>query len=70
MDNEESSQFGFSEAELKKVENEVPIVKNETNWTKWFALGMGGLLGASHIGMIGMLANRQTKLPSLNIPVG
>ena len=41
------------------------------NWTKWFALGLGGILGVSHIGMIGMLARRDSsKLPSLNIPVG
>ena len=44
--------------------------KKDVNLTKWFALGLGGLLGLSHIGMIGMLANRETKLPSLNIPVG
>ena len=41
------------------------------NWTKWFALGLGGVLGVSHIGMIGMLARRDSsRLPSLNIPVG
>jgi len=43
----------------------------EINWTKWFALGLGGVLGVSHIGMIGMLARRDSsKLPSLNMPVG
>ncbi len=43
----------------------------EMNWTKWFAIGLGGVLGVSHIGMIGMLARRDSsKLPSLNIPVG
>ena len=36
--------------------------------TKWIAIGLGGILGLSHIGMIGMLANR-SKLPTLNIPV-
>lgn len=43
----------------------------EMNWTKWFAIGLGGVLGVSHIGMIGMLARRDSsRLPSLNIPVG
>ena len=38
---------------------------------KWFALGLGGILGLSHIGMIGLIAtNKNTKLPSLDIPVG
>ena len=41
------------------------------NLTKWFALGLGGVIGISHIGMIGMLARRDSsKLPSLNMPVG
>ena len=35
---------------------------------KWIAISLGGILGLSHIGMIGMLANR-SKLPTLNIPV-
>jgi len=41
----------------------------ETNWTKWFALGMGGLLSLSHIGMIGMLANK-SKYPTFKLPDG
>ena len=41
----------------------------ETNWTKWFTLGMGGLFGFSHILMIGMLATRQqSKYPQIDIP--
>ena len=44
--------------------------KKKTNYTKWFALGLGGLIGLSHIGMIGSLSNRQSKLPSINLPVG
>ena len=44
--------------------------KKDVNLTKWFALGLGGLLGLSHVGMIGMLATRESKLPTLNIPVG
>ena len=35
-----------------------------------FALGLGGLIGLSHIGMIGTLMNRESKLPSINLPVG
>ena len=43
----------------------------KTNLSKWFALGVGGILGISHIGMIGMLATRNTStLPDLNIPTG
>ena len=44
--------------------------KKEVKWGKWFALGLGGLIGISHIGMIGSLSNRQSKLPSINLPVG
>ena len=41
------------------------------NWTKWFALGAGGLLGVSHIGMIGMLSTKNTSnLPDFNLPSG
>ena len=43
----------------------------DVKWTKWFALGLGGLLGLSHLGMIGIIANRKpdSKFPQLNIPV-
>ena len=44
--------------------------KKEVKWGKWFALGLGGLIGLSHIGMIGSLSNRQSKLPNINLPVG
>ena len=44
--------------------------KKKTNLTKWFALGVGGLVGLSHIGMIGMVANRKDGVPKLDIPVG
>ena len=39
---------------------------------KWISIGVvGSLFAASHIGMIGMLANRSSsKLPALNMPVG
>ena len=41
------------------------------NKTKLFALGLGGLLGLSHLGMIGIIANKkpESKFPQLNIPV-
>ena len=44
--------------------------KKEVKWSRLFALGLGGVLGLSHIGMIGTLSNRQSKLPSINLPVG
>jgi hypothetical protein len=46
-----------------------PKPKKKINLTKWFALGVGGLVGLSHIGMIGMVANRKDGLPKLDIPV-
>ena len=36
---------------------------------KWIGISLGTLLGVSHIGMIGMLANRSSKMPTLNLPV-
>jgi len=36
---------------------------------KWLAISLGGLVGLSHIGMIGMIA-RQQKFPVVNLPVG
>ena len=36
---------------------------------KWFALGLGGILGLSHIGLIG-LVSRKASVPILNPPVG
>jgi len=46
------------------------MVKKEVKWSKWFALSLGGLIGLSHIGMIGSLSNRESKLPTINLPVG
>ena len=38
---------------------------------KWFPATIGVVIGVSHIGMIGMVANRKgDKLPDLDIPVG
>ena len=36
---------------------------------KWFALGLGGLLGLSHLGLIGMVS-RKHNIPLINPPVG
>ena len=36
---------------------------------KWIGLSLGTLIGVSHIAMIGMLSNRESKLTSLDIPV-
>ena len=43
-------------------------IKN-INKTKWIAIGLGGLLGLSHLGMIGIIANKKpvSKFPQLNI---
>ena len=37
---------------------------------KWLIISLGAVFGISHIGMIGLLSNRESKLPSLDIPVG
>ena len=37
---------------------------------KWLTISLGAVLGISHIGLIGLLSNRESKLPSLDIPVG
>ena len=45
--------------------------KKKINLTKWFALGVGGLLGLSYIGMVGMVVNKsKDQLPDLDLPVG
>ena len=36
---------------------------------KWIGISLGAVLGITHIGMIGLLANRKT-MPDLNIPTG
>ena len=38
--------------------------KKEVKWGKWFALGLGGLIGLSHIGMIGSLSNQDNIDPT------
>ena len=37
---------------------------------KWVGISLGAVLGLSHIGMIGMIANRPSRLPTINFPVG
>ena len=38
---------------------------------KWISIGtVGSLFALSHIGMIGMLANRESQFPKVNLPVG
>ena len=58
---EEEAMFGYEPKPTTKS-------KPKINLTKWFALGVGGLLGLSHIGMIGMISKKST-LPKLDIPV-
>ena len=43
----------------------------DLNYKKWVVIGLGGLLGLSHLGMIGIIANKKTesKFPEINIPV-
>ena len=49
-------------AEAVKKEEVKP--KKKISFTKWFALGLGGLIGISHIGMIGSLSNRESNSSS------
>jgi len=59
---EEESMFGYEPK---------PKSKPKINLTKWFALGVGGLLGLSYIGMVGTVVNKsKNQLPDLDIPVG
>ena len=41
----------------------------EVKWFKLFALGLGGILGLSHIGLIG-IATRKASVPVISPPVG
>ena len=36
---------------------------------KWIGISLGTVVGLTHIGMIGMLANRN-QFPALNLPIG
>ena len=48
-----------------------PIAKEKPKRSlfKWFALGVGTLFGAAHIGVVGHLMNK-TQVPIINLPVG
>jgi len=54
-----------------KISNPTPPKKpkKKINFTKWFALGLGGVFGLSHIGMIGMVS-RKNSVPIISPPVG
>ena len=41
----------------------------EVKWFRWFSLGLGGVIGLSHIGMIGMVS-RKNNVPVISPPVG
>ena len=41
----------------------------EVKWFKWFALGLGGVIGFSHIGLIGMVS-KKNSVPIISPPVG
>ena len=62
----------MEEAMFSEVKIMIPNQKNQKrniNFTKWFALGLGGVFGLSHIGMIGMIS-RKDNLPIISPPVG
>jgi len=47
----------------------------DLNYKKWVVIGLSGLIGVSHIGMIGLLGTRkepiaQSKWPLINLPAG
>ena len=65
MDMEEAM-FG-PEVKISNPKPEKP--KKNINLTKWFALGLGGVFGLSHIGLIGMVS-RKDSLPIISPPVG
>ena len=65
MDMEEAM-FG-PEVKISNPKPEKP--KRNINLTKWFALGLGGVFGLSHIGLIGMIS-RKDNLPIISPPVG
>ena len=65
MDMEEAM-FG---SEVKITDPKPKKPKRNINFTKWFALGLGGVFGLSHIGMIGMIS-RKDNVPVISPPVG
>ena len=65
MDQDEAM-FG-TEVTISNPKQEKP--KKNINLTKWFALGLGGVFGLSHIGMIGMVS-KKSSVPIISPPVG
>ena len=65
MDQDESM-FG---AEVKISDPKPKKPKKSINLSKWFALGLGGVFGLSHIGLIGMVS-RKNNVPIISPPVG
>ena len=44
--------------------------KNKPSPLKWFALGVGTLIGVAHIGALGYLLKPEPSVPMINIPRG
>jgi hypothetical protein len=44
-------------------------LQSKSRPTKWLVIGLGTVLGISHIGMIGMIS-RRSEFPVVNLPVG
>jgi hypothetical protein len=44
--------------------------KHKTSALKWFALGVGTLIGVAHIGILGYLLKPEPSAPMINIPKG
>jgi len=65
MDQDEEM-FG---SEVKITDPKPKKPKKSINLSKWFALGLGGIFGLSHIGLIGMIS-RKSAVPIINPPVG
>ena len=62
----EESMYG-TEVTISDSKSKKP--KKNINLTKWFALGLGGVFGLSHIGMIGMVS-KKSSVPIISPPVG
>tara|TARA_Y100000593_G_scaffold21576_1_gene43271 strand:- start:328 stop:939 length:612 start_codon:yes stop_codon:yes gene_type:complete len=44
-------------------------MEKQKDWTKWIAIGLGGIIGLSHFGMIGIIANREENgIPKISMP--
>jgi len=52
-----------------KLEQDKPKANKPINFTKLFAISLGGVIGLSHIGLIGMVS-RKHNIPLISPPVG